>query len=103
MNASKHTPGSWKYYTSDYGIDICGEERHVAGESWYPRVFAEGTPEREEKEANARLIATAPEMYEMLKHCIQPGNLQALSDYWGPGYADGFEKEVKTIFAKVEE
>ncbi len=68
---NKHTPGPWNYHISDYGLDIFGEDRHVAGESWYPRVFSEGTPEREEKEANARLIAATPELLGELESVTQ--------------------------------
>ncbi len=64
---SKHTPGPWNYRVSDHGLDVYGQERHVAGESWYPRVFPEGTPEREEKEANARLVAAGPELLDALE------------------------------------
>ncbi len=55
MNTSKHTPGPWEYHISDHGLDVYGQKKHVCGEGWYPR---------EEKEANARLIAAAPELLD---------------------------------------
>ncbi|EKL0657274.1 hypothetical protein ACF0C8_10115 [Pseudomonas aeruginosa] len=66
---SKHTPGPWF---------INGHERYTKyveariGGGWVQEVAACGPTENpEQQEANARLIAAAPELLEALQSCIQ--------------------------------
>lgn len=71
MSETKHTPGPWKVYAecdqivvaedSVYGVQVadCGKPN---GDEYQPR---EG-----EAEANARLIASAPELLEALKYAL---------------------------------
>lgn len=51
---SQHTPGPWTF-DDDYYV-VAGEENDIICELW-----------SQDKDANARLIAAAPEMYEALK------------------------------------
>lgn len=75
---SKHAPGPW-------GFDSChawkrfniyreeaGILRHIATVNNLPPVALMGKSE-EEAEANARLIAAAPEMLEALKEIVRQG------------------------------
>ena len=74
----RHTPGPWRI--GDAGMTVYGPK--VDGE--FPRMLAgssESMP-REERRANARLIAAAPELLEALKDALsQIGYLRGrLSD-----------------------
>ena len=75
MNKAKHTPGPWKiceYSWSDTGI-------YPNGENSWPVCklnIYQATEETQSKlesimDANARLIATAPELLEMCKSCAE--------------------------------
>jgi hypothetical protein len=86
----KHTPGQWEYGCEvEYGRDIrCGDI--WVGTANGPHDGNEGFPSSEECEANARLIAAAPDMYEAL--------LTVMS-YW---HKDQYEAVVKAAIAKAE-
>lgn len=71
--STKHTPGPWHYYRA-HGCGFVGPSLHVPGSILYSemavcRLLAD---EREgvNPEANARLIAAAPEMLEALKGAL---------------------------------
>lgn len=75
---AKHTPGPWHVHTmkskAGFRIDSAGDEWQ-----WLAEVFQ--APDKEsEGEANARLIAAAPEMLEALKDITQ----------WAQGYHDAY-------------
>lgn len=57
---SKHTPGPWDVNEGDFGIYQLETSDQIA------EVFSHHPPA--ELEANARLIAAAPELLEALKH-----------------------------------
>jgi hypothetical protein len=72
MSETKHTPGPW-----DYSAKLSASENHRGfriwehGDSW---VLADVMPMDEDGkqgEANARLIAAAPELLEALQECKQ--------------------------------
>lgn len=81
MSRSKHTPGPWWIKKSpvlvyDYAIMSSGAP--ILAET-FGRDAHGGRPPADEEEANARLIAKSPEMYDLLKDLIdlegpQPGN-----------------------------
>lgn len=69
-NQPKHTPGPWEYgKLNNYeyfdvehkGTRICSLFTHMDGD----------TEEQEEAEANAQLIASAPDMLEALQKCVK--------------------------------
>ena len=65
----KHTPGPWEVIEMEGSKDLYIESRHKKG--WNEFVFAEmisyGDAGKEEQEANAQLIASAPELLEACK------------------------------------
>lgn len=62
MSKPKYTPGPWilKPYRKDFSIGISGKSEYV--------VTVTGMSEKDR--ANARLIASAPELLEALQECI---------------------------------
>ncbi len=76
MSESKHTPGPWEIYG---GIEICnaeGQEWKTIADIRYPS-SANTKISVNEAEANASLIAAAPEMLEALQEARE-----VLSDHW---------------------
>ena len=65
---SKFTPGPWKW-VSDRGWDAVAEAKHVASIICDLKL---------NNPANARLIAAAPEMYELLKQLANAPDYNAL-------------------------
>jgi len=71
MTEPKFTPGPW--FTDDYGYIFSGERRdahmiaEVRGWGWIQYL-----PNPEQiQDANAHLIAAAPELYKALEYCIK--------------------------------
>ena len=62
---SKHTPGPWEPTNSDDLDDPPGNVVCTLGDGWY--VSSEHEPTRDSNEADARLIAAAPEMLDALE------------------------------------
>jgi hypothetical protein len=69
----KWTPGPWKIFRASngamlgIGVDRPADEDHAAGVTdAYGGLWGSGG----EKEANARLIAAAPELYDALEHIL---------------------------------
>lgn len=92
-NTQKHTPGPWKMVLTFH--DNAPNVRGIFG----PRIAGHGFNgpliAHIKDEANARLIAAAPELLEALKAC-----LQSLEGY---GYnLDGCCEDAHDIIAKVE-
>lgn len=88
MNQLKHTPGPWSVFAEEGetvrpGIDSESQEEGGAGFSIIMYGDAEdecGIHGRtdEEAEANARLVAAAPDMLEALRLCVQLQDLGAV-------------------------
>jgi hypothetical protein len=60
--SSQHTPAPWKAeHTKDHGVQVFGKP---LGVNWYTvaKVYAL----RDQQQANARLIAAAPDMFRLL-------------------------------------
>jgi len=63
---TKHTPGPWKIIRLDNEVYI-NPDRESGEYALIARI--NGTHRRDSQEANARLIAAAPELLEALKEC----------------------------------
>jgi hypothetical protein len=93
----KHTPGPWTYdgsnsVTADFeGVGICILE--AIPEFWCGDVARH--PEGEEYQANAHLIATAPEMYDVLARLVAESLTSA-------GPLDVTVREAQAVLAKAE-
>ena len=75
-----HTPGPWEFRTLKNGWALFPsaapknwslENVICGGEGDYDHLW-----DKEPDEANARLIAAAPELYEALRMCLLNGNLE---------------------------
>ena len=86
---SQHTPGPWtvkpttvRWHPNNSTGDLIVAGPQIIGEIWLG----------ENREANARLIAKAPEMYELLTRI-------ANAPY--PGHAETYGNEARVLLAKV--
>lgn len=71
MSKAKHTPAPWPYEGGDNAsIDIILPNDTTITVDRQSRYTGKYVIERKEMEANARLIAASPEMYELLKSFI---------------------------------
>jgi hypothetical protein len=62
---SEHTKGDWfSIYVADLGFQVCENEKYQLE---IAKVVGDNFRSFEEREANARLIAAAPDMFEVLK------------------------------------
>lgn len=66
MRATKHTPGPWVYIGN--GDIVARSEKYCGGEKDIASVFL---TRNDEDEANARLIAAAPDLLEALQFITQ--------------------------------
>lgn len=75
MSTAKHTPGPWIVTDEDYGQVIRGAQvERVDGGTRFPWRDYVGTTwghRTDESEANAWLMAAAPEMLEALKAAVE--------------------------------
>ena len=89
---SKHTPGTWKAQKNHGDLWIRATDRYE--ESLLIANVYE-TFEEGQKEANARLIAAAPEMLEVLREAISAYSLTNYpKDHWS--------NKVRRLLAKIE-
>lgn len=96
---SKHTPGPW-YVDGDYvsGVDIGNTE----GTSiFYACCCGHVTGDSEQRTANARIIAAAPEMYELIKTGVR--FLQNVRQYHPLSAAEEkWEQNARELLAEIE-
>jgi hypothetical protein len=74
MSAPKHTPGPWNLGSSNVPVSLLSVHASIAG-SKHSTIARLSLPKKvgigyDEAEANARLIAAAPELLEALKACL---------------------------------
>ncbi len=76
-----HTPGPWR--VSSFEVSAGAVGRTVMGADDFSIGYI-GERDREENEANARLIAAAPRMYDILRawHDAKPGDDGPYCDAW---------------------
>lgn len=87
-NEKKHTPGEWAVD----GMTIFAPADGIAAKD-VAVILHDGNSSIQEREANARLIAAAPELLEALKYA---------SDYpLAMAQNEGFASEVRAIIAKA--
>lgn len=65
---SKHTKGPWTWREGFYGLD--GEESDILTHAPYEGMYLSYHRNDYEREANARLIAAAPELLEALESLV---------------------------------
>lgn len=90
---SKHTPGPWKACDNN-GYSIWRITSHQYRAESASRTVAEVVGDSAETEANARLIAAAPEMYELI---------QQVADLQNPRFDDAAYNELVTEMDRLAE
>jgi hypothetical protein len=83
-----HTPGPWRYRSGKKAFDIYHKAYTVA------RAFGD----KPDHEANARLIAAAPEMHDLLVKL----RAYMTGPQFDPGNRDGYAFMIETVLAKAE-
>lgn len=93
-NSMKHTPGPWIRKTSSTGVSV-----HVGpdGKPFIAKMDNIHTYGRDVIEANARLIAAAPDMLEALQEAVRWDTVSGLDNEW-PLIID----QIKSAIAKAE-
>ena len=81
--ATKHTPGPWRVTEYQPNKRTTRRQSLIWGQQVSPLATVENGP----REANANLIAAAPELLEALKLCL-PSKCQSLA-YSSPNYNGG--------------
>jgi hypothetical protein len=86
---SKHTPGPWRYRKGDeWSHSVVTDHGTLPDGSENAWTVATLNKNRDEHEANAKLIAAAPELLEALilleKEMVLSGNAQSVDYGWKP-------------------
>jgi len=92
----KHTPGPWKVMGTAYQRSVGGGQGR-----FFCAIAANERYDEGEKDANAQLIAAAPDMHDVLEQCLIHLNAKKLTNLW----TDGEEKlltEVRGAIDKAE-
>jgi len=88
-NMTGHTPGPWTVYHDDEGVEIRGNDDLMG-------VIINGN----EMDANAQLIAAAPEMYAVLVDLIE--QVEAYDRLHGPNSCPISPDAARAAIAKAE-
>jgi hypothetical protein len=72
-NEIKHTPGPW--ITNDLSIEA--EDRNAGPHTWVATCDSRGVNDRQDDEANAKLIAACPTMYGFISEKASAGDAEA--------------------------
>lgn len=100
---SKHTPGPW-YVSTEYPIQVMKHMEHLVGKTAFTDYvvadISEGAFAGEEELANARLIAAAPEMFDML-HKAREAFARKLSGDYGAELLQDFCSDIDDLLNKV--
>ena len=93
---SEHTPGPWTPWNNN-GYSIWRITAAKCRAESASRTIAEVVGDSAETEANARLIAAAPEMFELLRKI-----LSSMNDDTDPHWVYGYTSEIIEMLAKIE-
>jgi hypothetical protein len=103
---TKHTPGPWRVsegMTPD--TLLVRDDEHGIAQVW-AAYKPDGPLEVGTKEANARLIAAAPELLEALRYLLNTDNVATVHAKWGEGCnreeVDAMLKQARAAIAKAE-
>ena len=94
-----HTPGPWKHHLGRGS----SPRFHIQTSAGYQIVSTtelnQSKEENEMREANARLIAAAPELLEALMSVVGEANIKSLSDddFWANVSKETIQKAIETI------
>lgn len=94
MTESKHTPGPWESFG---GPDFCITDSNGASVAQLWNKYEDYFKPYEESEANARLIAAAPEMLEVLEY-IKDWCSKGVWLTWGDTF---FTKKIESAIQKA--
>jgi len=97
MNETKFTPGPWKairdpLHYGSLSTVYAGSTEEKAGIGAQMLVQVGGWSNPTEQEANAHLIAAAPELYEALEEIIQDVQQTSTGDITGTGCWEALDK-----------
>lgn len=105
---TQHTPGPWQAVKDQFGGTV-GATRIDAANGHAVAYARERGPNGHDGEANARLIAAAPELLEALKelarlvhqnNALQHAGIEVSADAWGQMYQ--VTNEARAAIAKAE-
>ena len=92
--SSKHTPGEWRAESD--GLIVSVNDEYVIARI---EKYSDQAP-RDQREANARLIADAPKMYELLKAVEYLGLDSSPKDERDEKIAEDTYKSIKAILER---
>lgn len=96
---NNHTPGPWQIKTIGDRIVVEGDRQNNPG---YPQRVALVTQHwgrlKPESEANAKLIAAAPEMLELLRECLGTEDQAGFVD--APAQ---FDEAIRTLLSRIDD
>lgn len=100
---SKHTPGPWEVERWNWPMEMTGRYHRVLNHERFPTAFIPAWSEpgpfevdgSDEAQANARLIASAPELLEALKEIVDAAD----GDGWNQ--LDASFKKARAAIAKA--
>jgi hypothetical protein len=79
---SEHTPGPWKTDRNNVHLGQIATIHHCVGNDWV-EVWSPDWPDDEEtQEANARLIAAAPELLTALEALVSDSMASDFNEHW---------------------
>lgn len=93
----KHTPGPW-FYNGDEGNNTARSGFNINTADHILAELPDDDLPSQTLEANARLMAAAPELYTLLKEIFDAGIL----DPTPPDSANSLHTEAKALIAKAE-
>lgn len=97
MDEPRLTPGPWEVAKQPYSLVIRGSDGHIVATAYGWNEDGKPGHEESKAQANAALIAAAPELYEVLKEVF--GQLEYHEPIW---YTGGMYRQIKAALEKAE-